>query len=185
MQAVRFTLVHVAILAALVASQACLRRRLDALIVDWTSDLLLAVKIAMTWLRVLSIFSTTASHCAFLISLSSFMLINHEIDCFLRIIKVEFVVIVLFLLLRLFVFVDVVFWVLLRAPVVQEDICPVCSFRLAQTVLGSTQNFLLKLNLLSELLRSASICPIIVTLEKRIWAKTFAAGRRWLRRHAV
>jgi len=47
------------------------------------------------------------------------VLINHEINSFLRIIKVEFIVVVLFLLFRLLIFVDVILGVLLRAPVVQ------------------------------------------------------------------
>ena len=116
MQAVRFTRVQVAGLATLVTSQT--HRWRNAYVVESRAIYLcLALNIAMTWL---SFISAPASHCGtFLISLGCFVLINHEINSFLRIIKVEFIVFVLFLLFRLLIFVDVILGVLLRAPVVQ------------------------------------------------------------------
>ena len=127
-------------------------------------------KVAGTRLVITNFVATTASESDSLLALASlsFVLLNHEIDRFLCVIKVKLVVLGLLLLLRLLIVIDVVFRELLLPSLVQKDRCAIRCFRFAQAAFGPTKDFLLELHLLPKLLSSLATWPVIAALVEGI-----------------
>ena len=124
------------------------------------------------------------------------MLFYHQIDSLLCIVKVELVVIglliFLLVLFRITILVVRTTATSVSVPVLEEMWSTLRRFRLGQAVhlvRRTTEDLLLELHLLAQLLSSFAarplVCQVAIALEECLRARSNVIGSKWLRSHVV